>query len=987
MVHRPSDSRLLVNLLTHEKDYSKQLSALLDQSQSSLASFSAYASASTPPTSQIIIQVAGALAGADEALRKYAGSLEQWQAQLKSLKAREDEVGNVMRDREILVTRLIKLSKSQKSTRDSILASSSSSTITSTKLPEVQTSTKLAAAQSELQACEAHLATKERELDGMRNAAVTSGLSARCKALVECGWAWGEMGKEGLRAIESLEGSSHVNGHGAANGSVHTSLVFDTYKPLPDGPSSDLSSIGPSQSASQTTHANTEPIATAPTRLHIPPAHSISDQTFPLEEEMGEGSSAEEVEDAYEVRDNERFSKRSSKVVNKPKINGEAKANSRDTLPSASATSFSALNQVPKRTRRTSGSVLGSIAAFFHRSPVEHEQIADGESSPTKKQGRWQTRTDKNLTRARKGKGSDSDDELSVHQRSPVLPAAGFTGTQPPRSGSQRLKKAPVDPMKRHTTRASSMVLMERAGLSQGVLSDSGVDRQNSRRGRRIRGASQDQTFSEPESAPHTSKKGKSPLTMHVTEHHGKDTSPTPLATPAPAKNRKSSIGNAQNKSTGSLHASLATEAPLSLSRSSSLSKRSITSTTSAPVNLSALSSSSKTVVYPALGPSERYGATSHKRAASLDARPHVSGTNLTAKKNKRGQSSSSQPPNSSRTANSQLPGSQSLMSIVEDVAQQNRKSRTNQDPNLLLFVAKAPPPLSETADFLKLPDGPIHPPPIQVPPSQTPSATKTLPPRDKTASQHSIPLTPTKPAPSATTVHVPSPDMKPLRSAMRNTSRSPSPVVLPLPPPAIPARSKMRPSPSPELSFNRLAPLGVAATKEGVADGDDTSSISSYETTNEMPVDETEAEDDGNVTPHGTPPPPVSKLHQSGPSPSHKETQLPPSNDSQLSHSTSSTAVATSSAGGPARRKSVRMSLPPTFSATPPAIDDRDDDEAKRGRRYEPWSNSRTVDKAGWRSSIKEPIERDDWHDSSESEDEEYSKAKRLLGRFSRKK
>ena len=102
MVHRPSDSRLLVNLLSHEKDYEKQLSNLLDSSHASLASFSAYASASAPPASQIIIQVAGALAGADEALRKYAVSLEQWQEQLRSLKDLEEEVGNIMRDREIL---------------------------------------------------------------------------------------------------------------------------------------------------------------------------------------------------------------------------------------------------------------------------------------------------------------------------------------------------------------------------------------------------------------------------------------------------------------------------------------------------------------------------------------------------------------------------------------------------------------------------------------------------------------------------------------------------------------------------------------------------------------------------------------------------------------------------------------------------------------------------------------------------------------------
>lgn len=102
MVHRPSDSRLLANLLSHEKDYSKHLSVLLDYSQSSLASFSAYAATCTPPTSQVIIAVAGNLAGADDALRNYAAAVERWQEQLRALKQMEDDVGNIMRDREIL---------------------------------------------------------------------------------------------------------------------------------------------------------------------------------------------------------------------------------------------------------------------------------------------------------------------------------------------------------------------------------------------------------------------------------------------------------------------------------------------------------------------------------------------------------------------------------------------------------------------------------------------------------------------------------------------------------------------------------------------------------------------------------------------------------------------------------------------------------------------------------------------------------------------
>lgn len=45
---------------------------------------------------------------------------------------------------------------------------------------------------------------KERQLESLRTTAIQSGLYARCKAMVECGWAWGEMGKEGLRVLEII---------------------------------------------------------------------------------------------------------------------------------------------------------------------------------------------------------------------------------------------------------------------------------------------------------------------------------------------------------------------------------------------------------------------------------------------------------------------------------------------------------------------------------------------------------------------------------------------------------------------------------------------------------------------------------------------------------------------------------------------------------------------------------------------------------------
>jgi hypothetical protein len=103
MVHRPSDLRLLNSLLSTEKEYHKQLLVLLDtHSQQSLGAFAAYASASPAPIAHALNAVAGTFAGADNALRRYAASVETWHAELRALKDVEEDVKNVMRDREIL---------------------------------------------------------------------------------------------------------------------------------------------------------------------------------------------------------------------------------------------------------------------------------------------------------------------------------------------------------------------------------------------------------------------------------------------------------------------------------------------------------------------------------------------------------------------------------------------------------------------------------------------------------------------------------------------------------------------------------------------------------------------------------------------------------------------------------------------------------------------------------------------------------------------
>jgi len=68
-----------------------------------------------------------------------------------------------------------------------------------------------------------------------------------------------------------------------------------------------------------------------------------------------------------------------------------------------------------------------------------------------------------------------------------------------------------------------------------------------------------------------------------------------------------------------------------------------------------------------------------------------------------------------------------------------------------------------------------------------------------------------------------------------------------------------------------------------------------------------------------------------------------------------------------------VRMSLPPTYSITPPA---REDWEVEKP----PWYPPR--DEAAWTSRSGNVGERDLWEDSSD-EDEEYSTARKLLSRL----
>ena len=102
MVHRAQDTRLLIALAKAEKEYAACLTGLLNASQASFAALTTFAASCPPGQAQTVINVVGALNGAEDALMKYAGVVDTWRADLNLLKKSEDEVAGILRDREIL---------------------------------------------------------------------------------------------------------------------------------------------------------------------------------------------------------------------------------------------------------------------------------------------------------------------------------------------------------------------------------------------------------------------------------------------------------------------------------------------------------------------------------------------------------------------------------------------------------------------------------------------------------------------------------------------------------------------------------------------------------------------------------------------------------------------------------------------------------------------------------------------------------------------
>jgi hypothetical protein len=155
----------------------------------------------------------------------YVQSLEGFRKDLKQIHLLEEEMSRVRRDREILVTRLIKTTKSRPkkadltamsaeysgrspssmSSRGSTLSLSSAGSF-NTK--ESKRASKLAEAQAELLGCEEHLRGLEVRIESERNNVMSRGLEERFRAMEAVGRMWVRQAKRGLDDMEKHHGRS-----------------------------------------------------------------------------------------------------------------------------------------------------------------------------------------------------------------------------------------------------------------------------------------------------------------------------------------------------------------------------------------------------------------------------------------------------------------------------------------------------------------------------------------------------------------------------------------------------------------------------------------------------------------------------------------------------------------------------------------------------------------------------------------------------------
>lgn len=169
-----TDSRALQNLIKSEKAYVDDLLGATSAAYAAASSLHAWGISETPDLDHASGIVSQALESAANAQKTYAQALDQYHASLRDMLDREQSIRSIVRDRDILMSRVIKMTQ-RKPTRWELMKG------------EEDHQARVIDAQNELQACEQTLANETTALVAVKRRTFKEALTMRAKVLGDTG--------------------------------------------------------------------------------------------------------------------------------------------------------------------------------------------------------------------------------------------------------------------------------------------------------------------------------------------------------------------------------------------------------------------------------------------------------------------------------------------------------------------------------------------------------------------------------------------------------------------------------------------------------------------------------------------------------------------------------------------------------------------------------------------------------------------------------
>ncbi|WFC98971.1 hypothetical protein MYAM1_001705 [Malassezia yamatoensis] len=169
-----TDSRALQNLIKAEKTYVENLFSSTSAAMSAASSLQAWGISETPDMERATLSVTKWLEDVASAQRTHGQAIDQFREALKDVLDREHSIRSILRDREILISRVIKSGK-RKPTRKEVMNG------------DEEHQAKIAEAQQELHACEQLLANESALLVGVKRRTFKEALAMRVKTMGDTG--------------------------------------------------------------------------------------------------------------------------------------------------------------------------------------------------------------------------------------------------------------------------------------------------------------------------------------------------------------------------------------------------------------------------------------------------------------------------------------------------------------------------------------------------------------------------------------------------------------------------------------------------------------------------------------------------------------------------------------------------------------------------------------------------------------------------------